>query len=236
MRRSMLVIGGAGGLGSAVAQQARDLKTWYVQVADSRPSAATHLTVDVGNAAQVGSLFRTEGPWDTVVYCAGVSGMAKVPGISLHRTVQHAAEVNYEGAVNALQWWAKQAIDRNFNTDDAPDLQHFVVVSSNSAHIARSGSLAYCASKAAVSMAVRVAARELATTELNVWGVEPGFILDTPMSERFRQNYTGPSHRIPGGDARALTKDSLAAFILQTITLDAPWINGCMLRLDGGEE
>lgn len=231
----MLVIGGAGGLGSAVVRLATK-EGWKVRVADLRPAHPDDYTVDVGNAAQVASMFRHEGPWNSVVYCAGVSGHAKVQGMNLHRTMLDAMDVNCVGAITALQWWSKQL----FGLLEVPHreaLRHFVVVSSNSAHIPRSQSLAYCASKAALSMAVRVAARELASNDVNIWGVEPGWIADTPMSQQFRRdNPSREAHRIPGGDARVLYTKSLATFILQTIALDAPWINGCMLRLDGGEQ
>jgi hypothetical protein len=65
--------------------------------------------------------------------------------------------------------------------------------------------------------------------------VEPGLITDTAMTERTlaRLPEGVPAHRIPGD--RTLTAWSLAMFICRTIQLDALWINGCSLRLDGGE-
>jgi NAD(P)-dependent dehydrogenase (short-subunit alcohol dehydrogenase family) len=129
-----------------------------------------------------------------------------------------------------------EAMDKWMNVD--PAAHHaFVAVSSNSAHVARSESAGYCASKAALSMAVRCAARRYAPLNtFRIWGYEPGLILDSPMTEAVRMSVRPdvPLHRIPGN--HTLRRGDLAQRIVDDIASGDRWLNGCMLRLDGGEQ
>lgn len=115
----------------------------------------------------------------------------------------------------------------------------FIAISSNSAQIPRSSSAAYCASKAALSMGIRCAARDLsrAGKPLRVWGYEPGALLGTPMTREVR-------HRI-GPDiamSRMLTNPAgmpveVVARMVARDALDASEaLHGCMVRLDNGEQ
>jgi NAD(P)-dependent dehydrogenase (short-subunit alcohol dehydrogenase family) len=146
-------------------------------------------------------------------------------------------DVNYFGAMNVLDHWAVQW--RALGWKAGMHRPTFVAVSSNSAQLARSRSLAYCASKAALSMAIRCAARELAPHSVNIWGVEPGWISDTPMSEAVHARIVAeqrglPNHRIPGG--REVHRRELGRFIAEHVSHEWDWMNGCMLRLDGGDQ
>lgn len=116
--------------------------------------------------------------------------------------------------------------------------RQFVAVSSNSAHIARGGSAPYCASKAALSMGLRVAARECAGAPV-IWGVEPGYIEDTPMSQETKFNFEGPLHRIPGVKPRVgLSRSEMALHIVALALngMSGMALNGATIRLDGGEQ
>lgn len=127
------------------------------------------------------------------------------------------------------------------------DLGHFVVIGSNSAHIARTGSAAYCASKAALAMAVRVNARELARSDLGaiLYGYEPGLLDGTPMTREVDYRLNGPRivsrddriplHRMPGIED-GVSPRFLAGLICFNLTQNAPELNGCLLRVDGGEQ
>ena len=114
----------------------------------------------------------------------------------------------------------------------------FIAISSNSAHIPRSSSAAYCASKAALSMGLRCAARDLtrAGKPLRVWGYEPGALLGTPMT---REVTRGLGKDVPM--SRMLTNPAglpvaAVARIVARDLLDSPEVlHGCMVRLDNGE-
>lgn len=115
----------------------------------------------------------------------------------------------------------------------------FVAISSNSARIARSSSAAYCASKAALSMALRCAARDLtrAGRPMRVWGYEPGALEGTPMTRTVARRLgkdvpmsrmlTNPAGLPVGAVARIVARD----------LLDSPEVlHGCIVPLDNGEQ
>lgn len=109
-------------------------------------------------------------------------------------------------------------------------------ISSNSAHVARSRSMIYCASKAALSMGLRCVAREMAGGPFSIYGYEPGWLDGTPMSEEKLTELVPksiPPHRIPGGNS--VDTWDLAGMIVANLSADRH-LNGCMLRVDGGEQ
>lgn len=111
----------------------------------------------------------------------------------------------------------------------------FVFVSSNSAQIARSRSVGYCSSKAALSMASRSLGRYFAQDGISIWAVEPGWIDDTPMSKEVEQRLSPrvAAHRIPS--KLGVPRKEIASFIYHT-AMNNPSANGCVFRLDGGEQ
>lgn len=123
--------------------------------------------------------------------------------------------------------------------DLAVRLGHFVGVSSNSAHIPRTGSGPYCASKAALSMGLRVAAREAAREGMShiVYGYEPGLLRGTPMTAETEARLPGvPLTRMRGaGVQNGLSVRALARHIGANLRSGGVELNGCMLRLDAGE-
>lgn len=218
----LLVLGGAGGIGSAVVERA---EAYQLQPFVGDQSLTGPGKLDIGNGAQVVELIRKFGPFHHVVVASGINLETKVRALNLHTDAKRQMEVNYLGPMVALQAWLRQP---------NVELGHFVVVSSNSAHIPRSQSLGYCASKAALSMAIRCAARAEAKGLATIWGVEPGWVEGTPMSERVKTRVKdGQRHRIPGN--RTQGPEVVADFIVEGIVNNMRSFNGCMFRLDGGE-
>lgn len=124
--------------------------------------------------------------------------------------------------------------------------RQFVGISSNSAHIARTGSVDYCVSKAAFSMGLRVKAREVARTwnHMSVYGYEPGLLAGTPMTEEVKKRFEDVVpfgaesvrlHRMPGVAAEGLDRYGLARMVVANLA-NARALNGCMLRVDAGEQ
>lgn len=115
----------------------------------------------------------------------------------------------------------------------------FVAVSSNSAQIARSNSAAYCASKAALSMGLRCAARDLtrAGRPLRVWGYEPGALLDTPMT---RQVTKGLGKDVPMSrmlvNPAGLPVPAVARMVARDLLDAGEVLHGSLVRLDAGEQ
>lgn len=115
----------------------------------------------------------------------------------------------------------------------------FVAISSNSAHIARSNSAAYCASKAALSMGLRCAARDLsrAGKTLRVWGYEPGALVGTPMTRSVASNLPSgvPMSRMlvnPNG----LEVRTVARMVARDLLDSGAVLHGSVVRLDAGEQ
>lgn len=146
-------------------------------------------------------------------------------------------EANVVGPMRFLEAFSKWC-DAN---DYERGLRHYVAISSNSAVIPRSNSAAYCASKAALSQALRVKAREASGGDRGyiVYGYEPGWLADTPMSERIEKVFGGPTvpmHRMRGEALRAgVTTTALAGQIVAGLMVPGAALNGALIRYDGGE-
>lgn len=145
----------------------------------------------------------------------------------------HHFAVNVTGPMRLLTAYAEYGVDT-----ERVRVGHFVAISSNSAQIPRTYSGAYCASKAALSMALRVAAREAATHHrpFVVYGYEPGLLAGTPMTEEASDRFTGPLTRMRGrGVLGGLSVLNLAGHIVHNIGFGGQELNGTTLRLDAGE-
>lgn len=114
----------------------------------------------------------------------------------------------------------------------------FVAISSNSARIARSNSAAYCASKAALSMGLRCAARDLsrAGNPLRVWGYEPGALRGTPMTTSVASGLGKdvPMSRMLTEPAGLPTK-TVARIVARDLLDAGDVLHGTVVPLDNGE-
>jgi NAD(P)-dependent dehydrogenase (short-subunit alcohol dehydrogenase family) len=212
--------------------------------ADTAGITTENHTLDISDTDVVHK-FMKEHMWDHVVCTVGVNMEGTVEGKGWIKALETQARTNYLGPMILLSEWARVWRDAIKEARAGQDyvpiglVRHFVAISSNSAHIARANSGGYCASKAALSMGVRCAAREQASWPFSIYGYEPGWLEGTPMSEmvRTRLQHTdvrAATHRIPGG--RGINPDVLAALIVHNIKTSEKALNGCMIRTDGGEQ
>jgi NAD(P)-dependent dehydrogenase (short-subunit alcohol dehydrogenase family) len=149
---------------------------------------------------------------------------------------------NVIGPMRLLHEFAGWIVQERLDGDEyaAGDyLRHFIAISSNSAVIPRTASAAYCASKAALSQALRVSAREArgGDTGFIVYGYEPGWLGNTPMSDRVSGRFPeGGLHRMRGRAlADGVSTAALAAQIVGGLNVPGAALNGALLRYDGGE-
>lgn len=178
------------------------------------------------------------GPIHHVVCTAGIN--RPTPAIAdpeWDRTMAEHMDVNVTGVVKMFTAWKMvHLLDETIPGFGNRSSNHFVAISSNSAHIARRQSLPYCVSKAALSMALRCLGRENAEGGPCVYGYEPGWLEGTPMSRETANllGHTSGLHRIPGG--AGVKPEELAEVIAHNLTRRNRFLNGTMLRLDGGEQ
>lgn len=146
-------------------------------------------------------------------------------------------DVNVTGPMRLLKAW--QQVMGNGVLVSRDSCRHFAAISSNSASVPRSDSAAYCASKAALSQALRVKAREGAGHEsaILVYGYEPGLVAGTPMTAdtvaQFGPGVALTRMRDPRLSA-GISADALASLVVHNLTL-GPEVNGVLFRLDADE-
>lgn len=232
-----MVVGGLpGNLGYEVGLEAGRSREWdMIRIYDlngERMNTDLSERLDMTNRREVVETIGRFGPTD-IVCTAGIN-CTEPTEADIPESVRQHMEVNYIGPMLLLnealfmwsEWHPVSIPEQGFN---------FVAVSSNSAHIARSQSTGYCASKAALSMGLRCIARRVAGSGVKIWGYEPGFIDGTPMSEATALAFPDTKlHRIPGGEG--LNMNDLADRIVADLIVASHSLNGVMFRIDGGEQ
>jgi NAD(P)-dependent dehydrogenase (short-subunit alcohol dehydrogenase family) len=221
-----VVVGGASGIGAAVAELERkrgaDVLVWDVAGDfDVECDVTDAAAVDAATAA---TLERLGVPGEvTVTAGIGHSGMLlDVTAEDWDRVMA----INARGPLLAMRALAKTMID-------AGTPGSIVATSSVSARLVDRSMGAYCASKAALSMVVEIAACEWAPHGIRVNAVGPGVTV-TPMLGRAPNTESGwlaaVQERTPLG--RLGTAEDIAQVI--RVLHDAQWVTGQILEADGG--
>lgn len=191
----------------------------------------TGTEVDVRNWDDVDDFVNRYGPFHRVIYSAGVSQLAWIDQLG-HDDIRDLYDINVFGFLGVMKALTKRQ-----------DSGRVCAIISDSANNPMRGSIAYCSSKAALEMAVRTAARELAP-DWQVNGISPSAVADTEMTrktdaeipsfrgwtaEKARQYELGS---IPMG--RRCTVDEVATVIFDI--LDGPsFLTGSIIKLTGGK-
>lgn len=240
---TLLVLGAQrhGSLGEAIANEAAD--HWDFERIFTAGITDEALLCDVRQLNSIKQCLAEAMP--TYLVCTvGVNQphQFRVKGLGL--TMQDAFHTNVIGPMEVLHQFLTGAT-RHPDRHDGKYRRRFVAVSSNSARIPRTGSTPYCASKAALSMALRVAARELADDPSAplVWGYEPGLLAGTPMTEATLTHFGNPNehmsvpplHRMKGVDATGLPVAALAQQIVSDLVSGHQGLHGCLVPFDSGE-
>ena len=163
------------------------------------------------------------GPFDAVVYAAGLARVAPLPEIT-PRGWDLLLDVNLTGAFNVLQAVAPHIADGG----------SFVMISSIDSALPVSGLAHYCASKAGVEALVRSAALELGPRGIRCNVVAPG-VVRTPLMEPFLDRpevADAFTSRTPLG--RLGAPDDVADVVTFLVSPAARWITGARIPVDGG--
>lgn len=226
-----LILGGNSGIGEAV-------KSALIASTDDYRGihSPTKDELDVGSWESVYHYINYEPDgegFDRVVYSAGVNYLDWIGDISLTEMIE-IYRVNVLGFINLLNMLKMVHPETPVNV---------VAIASDAATRPLRTSIAYCSSKAALTMAIRCAARELAPMGWRVNGVAPGVTEGTPMTEyldrripELRGWSTAAAHDYEQGQCpmgRRATVQEVARVVLDV--LNGPeYLNGEIVTINGG--
>lgn len=163
----VLIVGGTSGIGKATAGYLAGMFPEMKQYVPAREE------LDITARSSIALTVREHGPFDYIVYSAGTNELAWVGTRHIAFRMEDHFSVNCSGLVSL--------VSEHIRTWEEAPLS-VVAVSSDAGRIPMRGSVAYCVSKAALNMAVRVMARELAPVH-RINAVAPGMVDGTPMTE-----------------------------------------------------
>lgn len=233
LKRNALVIGGASGIGWAVAN---GLATEGCRVtiadlnADGAAARAAELGpphagagVDVTDEDTVAALFDRTGPLDVVVNTAGIGGVGRITELALEQ-FRAVVDVCLIGAFIVIKHAGRHLRDGG----------SLVSLTSLNARLAAPGMSAYCAAKAGLAMLTEVAALELAARRIRVNAVSPGFV-ETPLTEGVKLVPGALEEYIENTPlGRVGTPTDVADAVLFLCSQKASWMTGEVLDLNGG--
>ncbi|WP_448100025.1 SDR family oxidoreductase [Luteibacter jiangsuensis] len=235
-----LVTGASRGIGAAVAKRlARDGFTVVVNYAGSAQAAenvvrdieaaggqAISAQGDVSKAADVRRLFDTVdevyGGMDVLVNNAGVMQLAPIAELT-EEDYDRLFDINVKGSFNTMREAAQRLRKGG----------RIVNFSSSVVGLLQPGYGAYAATKAAIEAASMVLARELRGREITVNAIAPGptatdLFLNGKSDELIdRLAKLSPLERLG-------TPEDIAAAVAFLVGSDGAWINGQVLRANGG--
>lgn len=136
----------------------------------------TREELDVLDQQSIMLYMMNHGPFDEIVYSAGVSQLKWVEDLNW-RDLDRVYDINVSGAILVASAHKREYPDHSVR---------YAVVVSDAAHTPMRGSIAYTTSKAALEMAVRNMARELAPL-WTVVGVSPGVVEGTGMTRELAE-------------------------------------------------
>jgi len=249
MQKVMLVVGGARGIGAAVARLAGgrgyDVAISYREEAERAREVCLHasalgarrcqaLQADVRDPEQVAQLFEqtehTLGAPDAVVICAGVTGRASALAEVSPSVLKDTIDTNVIGSLLC----AREAVRRMARSRGGAG-GAIVLLSSGAATLGSAGEFVwYAASKGAIDSLTVGLAKEVAHEGIRVNAVAPG-LTETELHARStgeagRAARMAPS--IPLG--RAASAEEIAEPVLWLLSEAASYVTGAVLRAAGG--
>lgn len=242
---SVVVTGGASGLGLATVRRLLDAGAATVVIADLEASRGKEVADELGERVRfvpadvrdadalekVLDAAEEAAPLRAVVHCAGRGGPVRLvnrdgtPG-SLE-TYSEIVQINLVGSFNVLRLAAAR-MARNEPLDG--DRGVVVLTASVAAFEGQIGQIPYASSKAGIVGMTLVAARDLASKNIRVCTIAPG-TFDTPLLARLSEEVRGSLAATVPHPSRLGDPDEYAKLALSII--DNGMLNGETIRLDG---
>ncbi|KAB2388708.1 SDR family NAD(P)-dependent oxidoreductase [Actinomadura montaniterrae] len=241
---SVLVTGGASGLGLATAARLHE-EGAHVVIVDLPGSAGTEAADRIGKRAAFApadvtdpdamdaacDLAQERGPLRALVHCAGRGGPVRLVGRNgapgSLETFAEVVRINLIGTFNALRLAAARMAA---NEPDGGERGVCVLTASVAAYEGQIGQAPYASAKAGVVGLTLVAARDLASRQIRVCTIAPG-LFDTPILARLTDDVRDGLARSVPHPARLGEPAEYAALAAHII--DNPMLNGETIRLDG---
>lgn len=239
--RTYIITGAASGIGKALSQTLSELEARLLlidinkegldKLQKSLPSESETLILDLTQTdsikASIKAKVDTFGKLNGFVHCAGI------PYISPLKTINTAkSESLYKLNTYAAIELAKICSNKQIY---AGEHGAFVLISSVYGIVGSAANVAYAMSKGAIISITKALAIELASKDIRINCVAPGFVKTTMMdniSKSLDSSYLKTLeslHPMGLGDARAVAEP--IAFLLSDA---ARWITGAVLSVDGG--
>jgi NAD(P)-dependent dehydrogenase (short-subunit alcohol dehydrogenase family) len=179
MKRKLWVVGGTSGIG----QNFLDL---YGDRFDTAIATGVMGGPDVREPGAMLEWLTDKAPIFTdVVWSVGIQKLGRIG--KLDNTACDIMDTNADGFIHTVDALVRAGYGSRLYSE-AP--LNIVVVVSDAYKVPMRGSIAYCASKAALAMAIRCAAREMAP-DWRVNGVSPTVVDDTPITRAIDQEVPG---------------------------------------------
>jgi NAD(P)-dependent dehydrogenase (short-subunit alcohol dehydrogenase family) len=243
VKPDVLVVGASSGLslGNAIVNELADSEWGFGRIYTAGITDE-EIRLDLLRSPRISEVLAQCRP-DIIVCTVGINQPIDITDAFLAAKMHNSFQTNVTGPMDLLRHFIVSPV----RPERGDAVKKFVAISSNSARIARRNSVAYCASKAALSMALRVAARELAPGgSVAVWGYEPGFLDGTPMTEEVLKAFYDKGvdvarpgvamHRMPGVPPEGLPPADLARRIVQDLATFSYAHNGLIIPFDAGEQ
>lgn len=231
--KKVLVTGASSGIGEATAKYLA--KSGYElvlaarneerlkQVCEQCGEYVHHYLCDLSDLHQISSIFayceEINCKLDGLVHCAGIAGNMPVRGIDIHSVIEM-MNVNCMSFIEL----ARCFINRKYSNEGAG----IVAMSSLSSITCYPGTVAYSASKAALSAACKVLAKEAMKRKIRVNTIMPGYVR-TPMMEGMSEEDVCKEQPL------GFVEPEEVAYLIEFLLSDrAVHITGSSIPLSGG--
>lgn len=242
----VVVVGAAGGIGTAIVSAVAAAGARAVIAADLRPDQAEQLPgratcelvpamVDVSDAARVADMLAEQddrfGRLDRLVVASGINSVTHVRdgrpmGLAAVLDTEpdlfdEVLRVNFYGVLNASRAFARLLLP-------AGRPGSIVTLTSIAASRAIAGNAPYCVSKAAARMLMKCLSVELAASQIRINAVAPGYVRTAMLPPAFADRTAD----VPLG--RIATPAEVAPVVTFLLSPAAAYLTGEEITVDGG--